>query len=228
MSSLPSFPERAGEPAGTNSRSPQPYGGTRYQNGVLASVGGGSNNAVTYTFTNSTTNPIRLVMFEELRDKINSERVRRGGTTTSISITNPIQKDTFNAIKNNLGFDGSSTVLGQAYDAGFINRDSSDARYISGYSYWYTDKGGTVYYQPVYSNPMPDPTASTFYGPAAPSVGITDRSITDKIYASDINSVITALQNAGAVCTCNCNYCSCNCNYCTCNCNYSCTCNCNY
>ena len=48
------------------------------------------------------------------------------------------------------------------------------------------------------------------------------------ITASSVNALITALNAAGAACTCNCNYCTCNCNYCTCNCNYSCTCNCNY
>ena len=48
------------------------------------------------------------------------------------------------------------------------------------------------------------------------------------ITATVINDLITAINNAGAVCSCNCNYCTCNCNYCTCNCNYACTCNCNY
>ena len=48
------------------------------------------------------------------------------------------------------------------------------------------------------------------------------------IYASHINTIISGIIAAGAVCLCNCNYCTCNCNYCTCNCNYSCTCNCNY
>jgi hypothetical protein len=49
-----------------------------------------------------------------------------------------------------------------------------------------------------------------------------------EIESSVMRNIITQIQNAGAVCLCNCNYCTCNCNYCTCNCNYSCTCNCNY
>lgn len=49
-----------------------------------------------------------------------------------------------------------------------------------------------------------------------------------KIFASAINAVASKVENAAAICTCNCNYCTCNCNYCTCNCNYACTCNCNY
>lgn len=48
-----------------------------------------------------------------------------------------------------------------------------------------------------------------------------------KIYATDIDNLITFVSDAAAVCLCNCNYCTCNCNYCTCDCNY-CTCNCNY
>ena len=71
------------------------------------------------------------------------------------------------------------------------------------------------------------PTAAPFTLPAggyplpSPPPG---RSIT----AALANTLTTALNAAGAVCTCNCNYCTCNCNYCTCNCNYACTCNCNY
>jgi hypothetical protein len=49
-----------------------------------------------------------------------------------------------------------------------------------------------------------------------------------KMYAADINHLLTEINSAAAVCVCNCNYCTCNCNYCTCNCNYACTCNCNY
>jgi hypothetical protein len=70
---------------------------------------------------------------------------------------------------------------------------------------------------PSYSNQSP-PTASPFAATAKNA----------KIYASDLNNLITALVNAGQVCMCDCNYCTCNCNYCTCNCDYSCTCNCNY
>jgi hypothetical protein len=48
------------------------------------------------------------------------------------------------------------------------------------------------------------------------------------ISVGKINEIIAAVNNAGSICLCNCNYCTCNCNYCTCNCNYACTCNCNY
>jgi hypothetical protein len=65
------------------------------------------------------------------------------------------------------------------------------------------------------------PTVAGYVGSTSVSAGST-------ITAANINSLISDIQGAAAVCTCNCNYCTCNCNYCTCNCNYSCTCNCNY
>ena len=68
---------------------------------------------------------------------------------------------------------------------------------------------------------------TTYPQAAAPAVG-TSFSRGQQIRSADINVLIGAINTAGAVCTCNCNYCTCNCNYCTCNCNYSCTCNCNY
>jgi hypothetical protein len=86
---------------------------------------------------------------------------------------------------------------------------------------------------------IPGPAADQAYEPtgtlsivtfpqiSAPS-GFTTESRGNGITAANVNALITELNNAGAVCTCNCNYCTCNCNYCTCNCNYSCTCNCNY
>lgn len=68
----------------------------------------------------------------------------------------------------------------------------------------------------------------TTWGPtAAPSVP-SDVAAGSTITASQLNTLIQRIKDAGSVCTCNCNYCTCNCNYCTCNCNYSCTCNCNY
>jgi hypothetical protein len=86
---------------------------------------------------------------------------------------------------------------------------------------------------------VPGPAASQAYNvsgtvtvvtyPQAPvPTGATAVSIGQQITAAGLNALITELNNAGAVCTCNCNYCTCNCNYCTCNCNYACTCNCNY
>ena len=61
----------------------------------------------------------------------------------------------------------------------------------------------------------------TFPQAGVPS-GSTAVAIGDTITAAGLNALITELNNAGAVCTCNCNYCTCNCNYaCTCNCNYS-------
>lgn len=67
----------------------------------------------------------------------------------------------------------------------------------------------------------------TFPQAPAPSLPATV-TVGDNITAAQINNLINSLYNAGATCTCNCNYCTCNCNYCTCNCNYACTCNCNY
>lgn len=45
---------------------------------------------------------------------------------------------------------------------------------------------------------------------------------TNKISASDLNTLYDYLQSAATECVCYCNY------GCTCNCNYGCTCNCNY
>jgi len=65
--------------------------------------------------------------------------------------------------------------------------------------------------------------------PTAPvSSGAGNFTAGQKITSGIINALIDEINNAGAVCLCNCNYCTCNCNYCTCNCNYACTCNCNY
>ena len=79
---------------------------------------------------------------------------------------------------------------------------------------------------PIYG-PLPQPEVITYPQSASPVVG-TSFSKGQKTSAADINVLIGAINDAGNVCTCNCNYCTCNCNYCTCNCNYSCTCNCNY
>jgi hypothetical protein len=68
---------------------------------------------------------------------------------------------------------------------------------------------------------------TTYPQTAAPSIGVSF-SKGDQISSLNINTLIRGINNAGAACTCNCNYCTCNCNYCTCNCNYACTCNCNY
>jgi hypothetical protein len=72
-------------------------------------------------------------------------------------------------------------------------------------------------------------TATIVTFPQAPTPsGAATVGATGLITASNVNLLIDELNDAGAVCTCNCNYCTCNCNYCTCNCNYACTCNCNY
>ena len=64
-------------------------------------------------------------------------------------------------------------------------------------------------------------TITTYPQSPAPS-GATAVAPGQAITATSVNALITELNNAGAVCTCNCNYCTCNCNYaCTCNCNYS-------
>ena len=70
-------------------------------------------------------------------------------------------------------------------------------------------------------------TSYTHGGVGAPSLPAY-RAHGEVIYGSYLNDLMTSLEQAAAVCLCNCNYCTCNCNYCTCNCNYSCTCNCNY
>jgi hypothetical protein len=72
------------------------------------------------------------------------------------------------------------------------------------------------------------PGITTFTAPSAPTNLPAAAVQGENITALSLNSIVSVITSANAVCVCNCNYCTCNCNYCTCNCNYSCTCNCNY
>ena len=108
---------------------------------------------------------ITKAKWTELLTNVNKERNRRGLSSITVALDNPIASAKLNALKDGI--------------------------------------------QPFYS--------AGFSGVSANTI----------VLASHINSMIDKIQEAGAVCLCNCNYCTCNCNYCTCNCNY-CTCNCNY
>ena len=103
---------------------------------------------------------ITKAKWTELLTNVNKERNRRGLSSITVALDNPIASAKLNALKDGI--------------------------------------------QPFYS--------AGFSGVSANTI----------VLASHINSMIDKIQEAGAVCLCNCNYCTCNCNYtCTCNCNYS-------
>ena len=150
----------------------------------------------------SSTTVIDHTAWESIQSTINSERSRRGlaaATFTAISGTTTINHAHFNQMKTAIQV--ASNGSDQAYMGARVGESSATG--ISG------------------------PGIVT-YGAAGAQSNATTAVATGKIFASDFNNLIKDINNAGAACTCNCNYCSCNCNYCTCNCNYQCTCNCNY
>ena len=165
-----------------------------------------ASNAVTYSIAAvAAGGSVTALKYAELVSRISDERVRRGKSSFALSLTNPIGYTEFNSMLTNLNVKGQAAT--QAYENSY-GGTGEDQNLASG--------GGT---------PL---TYATFPQAAEPSGIPANVTTGTAITASTINSLITAIKNAGAVCTCNCNYCTCNCNYCTCNCNYSCTCNCNY
>ena len=165
-------------------------------------------NAVNYNLANVVAGEdlITRSFFQSLLDRAKEENTRRGGNTAkgSLSTTNITAAD-FNNIRSLFAIADSRT--NQVYN----DWSGADANLPNG---------------PTVNSP----TITTFPTTATPT-GVPAAVTTDpatQIRATILNSLINALNSAGQVCTCNCNYCTCNCNYCTCNCNYACTCNCNY
>lgn len=145
---------------------------------------------------------VTSLKYSELVSRISDERVRRTQTSYSLSLVNPIGKAEFNSMLTNLNVKGH--VAWDRYDG--YGKDTSGS-----------------------PNTIAKSSAYQYYGQSSEPSGIPANVDTGTaITASTVNDLITAIKNAGTVCSCNCNYCTCNCNYCTCNCNYSCTCNCNY
>jgi hypothetical protein len=199
-----------------------------YQDGALISIyGTTASNAVVYNIAQVTNkNIVTNALFTDIIDKVNQERTRRAVTTTSITLNTIINHLDFNAIKDAVTL-GSGTT-DQAYN------DPSSSGFNGYYGYHYVAipsyfntyyQHQYFYYRGPYLNTLPPVTTYS-----SPAVSITAAAAAqyDKITVLNFNKIINDINNAGAVCTCNCNYCTCNCNYCTCNCNYSCTCNCNY
>jgi hypothetical protein len=169
-----------------------------------ANIGGVSQNIDT----------IDLNQWNDLRNRINSERERRNRTTFSFSsIDNDTKIDDshFQQLKTAL-IESSASFTNDALNGKLV---SSDQAYSTNQDINDTDGGAS------------QPGITTFTAPGAP-VTPDDVSQGETILASSINGIIKSINDASGVCVCNCNYCTCNCNYCTCNCNYSCTCNCNY
>ena len=163
----------------------------------------------------------------------NAERARRGTAATTIPtgyFTGLISASRLNTIKTEIEIAGPAAS--QAYNGTGNGINSGDGLVVTGYQsvlVGYDYFSNPIYQtQPTYS-PVAQPQVITYPQVAAASGAVSFSTLAGSlIKASHINSLINALNNSRAVCTCNCNYCTCNCNYCTCNCNYACTCNCNY
>ena len=147
----------------------------------------------------------------------NSELARRG--LTAYSFTNGPYYPKVEAADINQFKEALRNVQAQ-----FLGNGWTDIRGTATHPAYYYDNGSGGG-----QDGPPGSYGIAFFDNAPPYV-LTYGSVTQntRIYAADINNLLTELNTAATVCICNCNYCTCNCNYCTCNCNYACTCNCNY
>jgi hypothetical protein len=230
---LPAFPDRAFSPGGTKAYNP-----ARSQNGIMTGVyGTNASDGVAYNIADvNNTMRIQTVKLTAIAQKAIDEKVRRGGGNILLPAgyyEGKISAPRIQDIRTQLEIRGPAAT--QAYmgagagtnsSDGFTATGSSTSTGITGYDSYY----GAAIYGPVTTTTygvLPDPTPTTFPQAAAPTMSYSFTK-DDIIYAADINKLIKEINDAGAVCLCNCNYCTCNCNYCTCNCNYACTCNCNY
>ena len=197
--------------------------GTNASNAVSAYTGTAASNGV----------KISEAAILAIANAANSERVRRGSAAVTIPagyFSGTVSASRLNQIKVIMEVAGPSAS--QAYNGAGNGTNSSDGLVVTGYQnvlVGYDYYSNPIYQvQPIYGA-VPQPQVITYPQSAAPSGAVSFASLVGAVIrASHINSLITELNSARAVCTCNCNYCTCNCNYCTCNCNYSCTCNCNY
>jgi hypothetical protein len=194
-----------------NPGSPGSNGGAGPDNtttGVFGHAPQGSD-AVDYSVTATIGGGVSLIStgagtsLANLKTAVIAEYNRRTPSTASGSFTSPINHGEINQL-----LDAIKVTPYSLGTTGYNDRFGYQTRTS------YKDTSNTIQY-------FSQATAQSVSGPSFYSTG-------DKIYAADINNLISAINSAGAVCLCNCNYCTCNCNYCTCNCNYACTCNCNY
>ena len=199
------------------------------QDGVSHAYGTNASNAVSYAQGGVTVGATILSStWSTLVTNVGNERGRRGSTPSfsggPYTVGSIINAALFNSIKGQLEYSGPTAT--QAYNGANQNINSSNGQVYSYTYYTYDSYYGAYSTVNVYVA-APAPEVITYSAATAPT-GSTAVAAGNLITASGLNALITELNNAGAVCTCNCNYCTCNCNYCTCNCNYSCTCNCNY
>ena len=199
--------------------------------GLTKSIyGTNSSNAVSYNIASvGSTDLMRENKLTAIAQKACDERVRRGKSTINIPsgyYSGQILASRVQDIRSVVEVTGPAAT--QAYMGQWRDISSPNGQYATG--------GTTPTYDPAYGvltgytaayAALPPPDAIDYPQAPAPTNGVSF-SRNDRISAENINTIITEINNAGQVCTCNCNYCTCNCNYCTCNCNYSCTCNCNY
>lgn len=163
----------------------------------------------------------------DIANKAIAERTRRGGTAIQLpasyysgQILGSRVQDIITVVQQ------AGPAASQAYNGTGQNVNSSNGVVQTGTTPTYDNYGNVNGSTPTYAA-VPTPETITYPQSPAPVVG-TSFSRGQQTSAADINVLIGAINSAGQVCTCNCNYCTCNCNYCTCNCNYACTCNCNY
>jgi hypothetical protein len=174
------------------------------------------------------TDLMRETKLVDIANKAIAERTRRGGSAIQLpasyysgQILGARVQDIITVVQQ------SGPAASQAYNGAGQGVSSSNGQQVVGYTPELDSYGNPTGNQvPVYGGTTA-PEVITYPQVGAPSVG-TSFSRGQRTSAADINTLIQAINSAGQVCTCNCNYCTCNCNYCTCNCNYSCTCNCNY
>ena len=191
--------------------------------------GSNSSNAVNHNIAGvSPTDLIRENKLVEIANRAIAERSRRGGSAIQLpgsyysgQIIGSRIQDIITVVQQ------SGPSASEAYNGAGQGINSGNGQVQTGTtptldSYGLPTGGQT----PIYG-PVPQPEVITYPQVGAPSVG-TSFSRGQRTNSADINVLIGAINSAGQVCTCNCNYCTCNCNYCTCNCNYACTCNCNY
>lgn len=152
---------------------------------------------------------------------VNTFNDGRGGTSYSISVptSNIIQASDFNTLLAYVNAERQrrySSAVGGSF-SGVIN--DADVN-------WLISLLNTAGEQP--NNGYISDANVLYTWPFSGYVGSNVAAEGSTITSTHLANIISQINSAAAVCTCNCNYCTCNCNYCTCNCNYACTCNCNY
>jgi len=197
--------------------------------GLTKSIyGTNATNAVTHNLAGVlSTDVMRENKLVDIANKAIAERSRRGGSAIQLpasyfsgKILGARVQEIITTVQQ------AGPAASQAYNGANQNINSSNGVVQTGSTPILDGYGNVVGSTPTYAA-VPTPEVITYPQSPAPSVG-TSFSKDQRISSVDINTLISAINSAGAVCTCNCNYCTCNCNYCTCNCNYACTCNCNY